>query len=180
MSPDEARRTLEQAELICDARTVAAAIGELAVAITAVLGNSNPLVLVVMRGGVYIAGQILPLLRFPLDLDYVELTRYGISTSGGAVCWKVRPPDAVAGRAVLVLDDILDAGETLAALRDCLVRAGALSVRCAVLADKQIGAPKPIIPDFVGLRLPDRFVFGCGMDVSGAWRNLPAIYAVKA
>jgi hypoxanthine phosphoribosyltransferase len=48
-----------------------------------------------------------------------------------------------------------------------------------VLTDKEIGRRKPIAPDFIGLKLPNRYVFGCGMDVSGAWRNLPAIYAVK-
>jgi len=58
-----------------------------------------------------------------------------------------------------------------------LARCGAFY--SAVLTDKDIGRDKPIVPDFVGLKLPDRYVFGCGMDVSGAWRNLPEIYAVK-
>jgi hypoxanthine phosphoribosyltransferase len=80
---------------------------------------------------------------------------------------------------VLVLDDILDGGETLAAIRDRVTRMGPAAFFSAVLTDKDIGRAKPIVPDFIGLKLPNRYVFGCGMDVSGAWRNLPAIYAVK-
>jgi len=85
----------------------------------------------------------------------------------------------VRDRSVLVLDDILDGGETLAAIRDRVKSLGAAAFYSAVLTDKNIGRDKPIVPDFVGLKLPNRYVFGCGMDVSGAWRNLPEIYAVK-
>jgi hypoxanthine phosphoribosyltransferase len=93
--------------------------------------------------------------------------------------WKVEPGENVKGRTVLVLDDILDGGETLAAIRDRVKEMGAAAFFSAVLTDKEIGRRKPIAPDFIGLKLPNRYVFGCGMDVSGAWRNLPAIYAVK-
>ncbi len=80
---------------------------------------------------------------------------------------------------MLVLDDILDEGKTLAAVREKLLAAGAREVYCAVLADKDIGRAKPVSADFVGVRLPNRYVFGFGMDVGGVWRNLPAIYALK-
>jgi hypoxanthine phosphoribosyltransferase len=85
----------------------------------------------------------------------------------------------VAGRVVLVLDDILDEGHTLAAIRDKVLELGASSFHCAVFSDKVTGRPKPIQADFIGIRLPNRYVFGFGMDVRGAWRNLPAIYALK-
>ena len=85
----------------------------------------------------------------------------------------------VKGRTVLVVDDILDAGTTLAAVRESLLRLGAAEVLLAVFADKANGLQKPISADFVGLTVPDRFVFGYGMDVRGAWRNLPAIHALK-
>jgi hypoxanthine phosphoribosyltransferase len=85
----------------------------------------------------------------------------------------------VAGRHVLVLDDILDEGETLAAIRDKLLEMGAARVWSAVLTDKNNGLDKPIQADFVGLDVPNRYVFGCGMDAYGLWRNLPAIYALK-
>jgi hypoxanthine phosphoribosyltransferase len=80
---------------------------------------------------------------------------------------------------ILVLDDILDEGHTMAAIRDKLLAMGAAAFYCAVFADKAIGKEKPIGADFVGVTLPDRYVFGFGMDVQGAWRNLPAIYAIK-
>ena len=179
MTPEQARVVLAEADIVHDAATVRNAIATMAQDITRALGERNPLVVVVMHGGVYLAGQILPLLEFPLGLDYIHVTRYGQSTSGGELTWKALPTESVRGRAVLVLDDILDHGQTLAAVRERLLASGAESVHCAVLTEKETGRPKPLRPDFVGLKLPNRYVFGCGMDVSGAWRNLPAIYAMK-
>ncbi|HQT25689.1 MAG TPA: phosphoribosyltransferase family protein, partial [Burkholderiales bacterium] len=91
----------------------------------------------------------------------------------------VVPRENVRGRVVLVLDDILDEGETMAAIKGRVMKEGASAFYSAVFCDKAIGRPKPIEPDFVGISLPDRYVFGFGMDVHGAWRNLPAIYALK-
>ncbi len=179
MAPDEAWEILESSDLLCDEAEVRAAIARLASEITKSLRDRHPLVLAVMRGAVFFAGHLLPLLRFPLEFDYVHASRYGDATSGGKLVWKVEPPDNVKGRSVLVLDDILDGGETLAAICDRVRSLGAAAVCSAVLTDKDIGRRKPIVPDFIGLKLPNRYVFGCGMDVSGAWRNLPAIYAVK-
>ena len=87
--------------------------------------------------------------------------------------------EAVAGRVVLVVDDILDEGYTLAEIRTRILAAGARRCYCAVFADKDIGRSKPIAADFIGVKLPNRYVFGFGMDINGAWRNLPGIYAVK-
>jgi hypoxanthine phosphoribosyltransferase len=108
----------------------------------------------------------------------VHVTRYGHATVGGSLEWKVLPRANVGARTVLVLDDILDEGITLAAIREGLVARGAHAVYTAVLADKRIPRPKPIRADFVGFEVPDRYVFGFGMDVRGAWRNLPEIYAL--
>jgi len=143
------------------------------------LKDRYPLVLAVMGGSIFFAGNLLPLLRFPIEFDYIHASRYGKGTSGGAVVWTVEPRENVRGRSVLVLDDILDGGETLAAIRDRVLSLGAATFHSAVLTDKELGRGKPIVPDFVGLTLPNRYVFGCGMDVLGAWRNLPAIYALK-
>ena len=97
----------------------------------------------------------------------------------GRIEWKVFPLEAIAGRVVLVLDDILDEGYTMAAIRARILAAGARHFCCAVFADKDIGRPKPVAADFVAVTLPNRYVFGFGMDIRGAWRNLPGIYAVK-
>jgi hypoxanthine phosphoribosyltransferase len=170
---------LETADLVCPAATVSESVTRLAREITARLADSFPLVLCVMRGAVIFAGQLLPQLRFPLEVDYVEVTRYGIATRGGELSWRMAPGPAVTGRAILVLDDILDEGATLAAIRDKLVAMGASRVLTAVLSEKNTGRTKPVKADFTGVLLPDRYVFGCGMDVKGAWRNLPDIYALK-
>ena len=170
---------LETAELICPAAVVSESVARLAREVSAALADSFPLVLCVMRGSVIFAGQLLPQLRFPLQLDYVDLTRYGDATRGGAISWRAAPGTAVAGRVVLVLDDILDEGHTLAAIRDKLLADGASRVCTAVFSEKDIGRAKSFSADFVGVRLPNRYVFGFGMDVSGAWRNLPEIYALK-
>lgn len=175
----KAQRILDEAELICTVDEVTAAINHLGAAITTQLGESFPLVLTVMGGAVVFAGQLLARLNFPLECDYVHVSRYGNATRGTELKWVRETPLPLAGRKVLVLDDILDEGITLAAIKARLLAQGAAAVHTAVLADKQIGRSKPLSADFVGLTLPDRYVFGCGMDVEGLWRNLPAIYALK-
>ena len=170
---------LEDSDPIASADEVQAALRRVAGEITRELGSSYPLVLAVMGGAVVFAGQILPLLRFPLDFDYVHASRYGAGTSGAHVDWRVRPPEAARGRAVLVLDDILDAGHTMAAIRDGLLELGAKTFHCAVIVEKKLRVKKPIRADFVGLTIEDRFVFGYGMDARGYWRNLPEIRAMK-
>lgn len=179
MSPEAARQMFAEADLVCSSTEVQAAIARIAGEIAPVLADAYPLVLTVMGGGVVFAGQLLPQLIFPLECDYLHATRYGDVTVGTQLQWIVEPRTPVRGRTVLVLDDILDEGVTLAAIRSRLLEMGAARCLLAVLAIKETGRPKPVAADFVGLRLPDRFVFGCGMDAKGAWRNLPAIYAVK-
>ena len=179
MTPLEAQHLLDHADCVASAQTVQVAIDRVAGEISAALGDAFPLVLAVMGGAVVFAGQLLPRLGFPLEFDYLHLTRYRGKTEGGEIEWRVLPGQNVVGRDVLVLDDILDAGETLAAIRDKLLAMGAARVWSAVLTDKDNGLAKPLRADFVGLEVPDRYVFGCGMDVYGLWRNLPAIYALN-
>jgi len=179
LTSEEAWRILETAEEVCSAECVRTEVARMAAEISAKLETRRPLVLAVMRGSVIFAGQLLPQLRFPLQFDYLDVTRYGSSTVGGEISWKVSPGTAVAGRAVLVVDDILDEGHTLAAVRLKLLEAGATEVHIAVFSQKETGREKPVQADFVGITLPNRYVFGFGMDVHGVWRNLPAVYALK-
>jgi hypoxanthine phosphoribosyltransferase len=171
LTADQAWKMLDEAEIVCTAEEVDCAIRRVAAEITAEFRDKYPLVLSVMNGALFFCGQLLPLLRFPLHLDYVHATRQ--------VRWKVEPDESVRARAVLVVDDILDEGDTLAAIKARVLERGAASCKVAVLTDKEKPRPKPIKPDFVGLRIPDRFVFGCGLDAYGSWRNLPAIYALR-
>lgn len=176
----DAWKILESAEEICSAATVAEAVRRVGAEITTRLHERRPLVLSVMGGAVVFTGHLLPQLHFPLDFDYIHVSRYGRDTRGGEISWQVGPKETIAGRVVLVLDDILDEGETLSAVRSRILEGGATAFYSAVLADKDLGRPKPITADFVGVRVPNRYVFGFGMDVRGQWRNLPAIYALAA
>lgn len=179
MDQGKARQLLADAEIVHDADAVQAALEVVAGKIRTQLADKNPLVLCVMTGGVVFCGQLLPKLDFPLDFDYLHATRYGPETQGGKISWRMAPWTPVKGRTVLVVDDILDEGVTLAAVKESLIRLGAAEVLLAVFADKLNAKQKPIHADFIGLTVPDRFVFGYGMDVDNAWRNLPAIYAMK-
>jgi len=179
MEVQQAREILAGAELVHSPETVQAALQRVAGEIAAALADKNPLVLCVMTGGVIFVGQLLPKLDFPLEFDYLHVTRYGQDIEGGKLSWRSAPWTPVKGRTVLVIDDILDEGVTLAAVCESLKRLGAAEVMMAVFADKENGKNKPVKADFVALPVPDRYVFGFGMDVHGAWRHLPAIYALR-
>lgn len=179
LSAGEAQRIFDEADLVVTEEEAAAAVRRVADEINASLAGAHPLVLSVMGGAVIFTGQLLPLLPFPLDFDYLHVTRYGDTTTGGELSWIVAPRANIAGRTVLVVDDILDEGITLAAVKRRLLEQGAKDCRIAVFADKDLGREKPVKADFTGVHLPNRYVFGFGMDVKGAWRNLPAVYAVK-
>lgn len=184
MNPAPDRATvaawLADADCLATGPVITAAIEALATRITSDLGSDFPVVLCVARGGIVFAGHLLPRLAFPLDFDYVHVTRYGAATQGGELAWRVLPSVQLAGRHVLLVDDILDVGATLLALADWCLGAGALSVRTAVLVDKQHGrkAREGLVADYAALSLPDRFLFGFGMDLHGYWRNAPGIFAL--
>ena len=167
------------ADLLYGASEIELTLDRLASQISDAMENTFPIALCVMGGAVVFTGKLLPRLEFPLEFDYLHASRYRDGTQGGEIEWSVLPRKNLQGRSILLLDDILDQGHTLAAAKIRLLELGAAEVKIAVLADKDIGRPKPIAADFVGLTLPDRYVFGMGMDAYGLWRNLPAIYALK-
>ena len=175
----EAQRLLDEADILFTAEAVDAAVERMARNITAQLGDDFPVVLSVMGGAAVFTGRLLPLLAFPLEFGAIEVTRYNNDIQGRDISWRLAPRDNVRDRVVLVVDDILDEGITLAAIRKKLLEMGAREVLSAVFADKDIGRAKPVVADFVGVRVPNRYVFGFGMDAYGLWRNLPSIYALK-
>lgn len=181
MTIDEVNRILAEADLLATQDEVQRAIGRMAAEITERLHDRRPLVLCVMNGGLIIAGQILPKLGFPLEIDYVHATRYGDKTSGSGLIWRVMPNEDMRGRTVLLLDDILDEGVTLDALGRHCREQGASEVLLAVLVEKlHLRKVRPgMRADFSGLDVGDRFLFGYGLDYKGYWRNAPGIYAVK-
>lgn len=148
--------------------------------ITGAIGASNPLLVCVMTGGVVPFGKLLPRLSFPLQIDYVHATRYGRQLVGGQLQWLVGPREEPKARTVLLVDDILDEGATLAGIEQRYRAEGAREVYKAVLVVKDRRRTHDVKVDFAGLDVPDRYVFGYGMDYKGYLRNAPGIYAERA
>jgi hypoxanthine phosphoribosyltransferase len=174
---------LENATQIVSPEQVQAAVHNVAGVLNQRFGDPEqgvfPLVLGVMGGAVVFTGNLLPQLSFPLEFDYIHVSRYGDDDRGGEVVWKVIPRQNVAGRTIIVLDDILDEGETLAQVKQRLFDMGAAEVLVVVFADKELRKTKPVQADIVGLTIPNEFVVGFGMDVYGYWRNLPGLWAIR-
>lgn len=178
ITPEEAAAVLRASECLHDEAAVEAALERMAQAISARFHHRMPIMLTVMVGGQIPAGRLLNKLHFPLEMDYCHATRYRGATSGGDLIWLARPQLDLTDRVVIVIDDILDEGHTLAQIVEDVRFQGAKEVYTAVLANKiHDRRYKDMKADFVGLNVDDRYVFGVGMDYKGYWRNLPAIYA---
>lgn len=181
VTPEEAARVYAEADCLVTGAGIDQALDRMAKAITEDLADANPLVICIMTGGLVAAGQLLTRLDFPLHLDYLHATRYRGATSGGAeVHWLVEPHLSIEGRNVLLVDDILDEGHTLAAIQAYCRGHGAASVRTAVLVDKLHDRKYPgASADYIGVEVEDRYLFGSGMDYKEYLRNAAGIWAVK-
>jgi hypoxanthine phosphoribosyltransferase len=170
---------LTRAERLHDHATLEAAIARMGTAITDTLRGERAVFLTVMNGGMFFAAPLALAIGCDLEFDYVHATRYGDATVGREIQWRRRPQVGLAGRTVILADDILDEGYTLAALRDYCAAEGAKRVLIAVLCEKRHDRRVPgLQADFVGVEVPDRYVFGYGLDYFGQGRNLPAIHAL--
>jgi hypoxanthine phosphoribosyltransferase len=176
---DEAIAVKARARELASPSEIAAVLDRLATEISAVFSERCPVLLAVMRGGMFTATELARRLDWPFEIDYVHLSRYGSALEGGAVEWIVRPSAALRSRDVLIVDDILDRGQTLGELNVAIEQLEPASVASAVLVEKRLDPPidRPEA-DFVGLQVEDVYLFGCGMDYRGFWRGLPALYAV--
>ncbi len=174
---------LANAEVVHDHAAIQGAIARMAVRIHNDYAGSVPVYLTVMHGGLPFAGALsleLGARGLDLEFDYLHATRYRGATSGGELVWKHRPVTPLRGRRVLLVDDIVDEGHTLSAVREWCRGEGASEVRIAALAVKAHDRCVPgLCADYSGLEVPDRYVFGYGMDYHEQGRNLPSIYALK-
>lgn len=169
-----------EADCLYDKQAVDAALDKMSVQIRERLAGRNPIVLPVMNGALMVTSELLLRMDFVVEVNYLHATRYRGETSGGELHWYREPSVSLKDRVVLVVDDLLDEGTTLAAIQAFCREQGAEEVFTAVLVDKQhdrkaAGARA----DFVGLETPDRYLFGYGMDYQEYLRNAPGIYAVK-
>ena len=171
--PASARRLYDRA-------AIDALIDRQAALMNAHYAGQRVLVLAVMTGALVYAGQLLPKLDFELELDYVHATRYDGARAGGELHWLVQPRQSVAGRTVLLLDDILDEGITLKAIDSWLKDQAAAAVTISVLVHKDKSMPQPCVPDYPALAVPDEYVYGFGLDADGFWRNADGIFVADA
>jgi hypoxanthine phosphoribosyltransferase len=170
---------LPRAERIHDRTALEAAIARMGADIGRTLDGERAVFLTVMNGGLFFAAPLALAIGCDLEFDYVHATRYGDTTVGREVRWLHRPQAKLAGRTVILVDDILDEGYTIEALRDHCLAEGARRVLVAVLCEKRHDRRVPgLAADFVGVEVPDRYAFGYGLDYYGQGRNLPAIYAL--
>jgi hypoxanthine phosphoribosyltransferase len=177
MRPED---VLRNATLLFSASEVDAALERMAARITADLSQRHPVVLAVMNGGAFTAVSLCRHFRFAYEFDYVHATRYGQSLEGGSLEWRVRPRSSLAGRTVLLVDDVLDKGNTLLALHEALKEIGVSELFTAVLVSKRLPADtvRPVV-DYMAIETDDVYLFGCGMDYAGYWRGLPELYATS-
>ncbi len=174
---------LAHARVVFDRDQLEAAIARIADELRVAYAEGEvPLYLTVMNGGLPFAGQLAFALGdrgLDLQFDYLHATRYQGRTSGSGLAWLHRPATPMRGRKVLLVDDILDEGHTLLAVRRWCEDQGAAEVRIAVLAEKvHDRCVDGICADHVGVQVPDAYVFGYGMDYHEQGRNLSAIYAL--
>lgn len=169
----------EGAECVAARDEVEAAYRRIALALDSRFADRDPLLIAVLEGGRIPAREISRRLRIAHGTDALRVGRYGRSATGGQLTWHARPESPLAGRTVVIVDDILDEGVTLAAVMRHCVDAGAREVTSCVLAEKsRTNRRSGLTPDFMGLTVPDRYLVGCGMDYQGRWRELPALYAL--
>ena len=171
---------LADAELLFDRDALEGVIADMGRRIDAALDGERAVFLTVMNGALMFAGHLALAIRTDLEFDYVHATRYRGATSGSELHWLREPAADLRGRTVLLVDDILDEGHTLKAVRDDCLRRGARRVFIVSLCTKDHDRlVEGVAADFNGVELPDRYVFGFGMDYYEQGRNLPGIYALK-
>lgn len=181
MNLTEITRIQAEADLIYSSTEVEIAIAKMAEKISIVLKDKNPIVICLMVGGIILTGKLLPLLGFPLQVEYLHATRYQGEISGNTLHWIKKSTFPLQGRHVLIIDDILDEGTTLASVVWACEKHQAKTIQTAVLVDKQLNRERDFKKaDFTGLLVPNRYIFGYGMDYKEYLRNAPGIYAVKA
>jgi len=177
----KAWEVFENADQLYSSCEIADAIDRMAASVTKDLADKNPLVICVMNGGLILTSELTQRLEFPLQMDFLQASRYRGDVNGtNVVEWLVRPAHELGERHVLIVDDILDEGLTLVEIQAFCRKHGAASVQTAVLLKKRHDRCHPHArADYIGLDVEDRYVFGFGMDYKHYLRNLPAIYAVR-
>lgn len=156
--------------------TIQTRIDELGKEISHAYEGKRPVVLGLLRGCVSFLSCLMRRLEFPFDLEFCQTSTYAHGTvPGNAPQFQFFGTPELAGRDILVVDDIVDTGATLTVLLALLKERGAASIRLCTLLDKPVRRKDPLSVDWSGFEIPDRFVVGFGMDHEGDFRGLPWI-----
>ena len=163
-----------------DAQTIRRRVDELADEITRAYAGQELTAIIIMNGGFFFAADLLRHVNLPVRVDSLPAGSYLHHASTGQLTMRGSLKLEVKGRHILLIDDILDTGFTLAKLQKKLLADGALSCRTCVLFDKAIPPEqKKAKPDWFGFRAPPQYLVGCGMDSDELYRNLPDICILR-
>ena len=180
LTHQEITRVLDHADVLITETEVNKAIDRVAKEIASTLNNEVPIILCVMKGGLMFTSALLQRITSPLILDYVHVDRYRNKIQGSSIHWHKEPDASLVDQTVIIVDDILDEGYTLQELVAYCQAKGAKTVLSAVLLKKKLRrTPTNVVPDFIGLEVTDRYVFGWGMDYKSYLRNQTSIYAIS-
>ncbi len=171
----------KEIEILFNVEEIAKSNLEIATGIAA-KKHKNPLVIAVLKGSFIFASDLIRALHevaVEPEVDFLSLSSYGAGTTAGKVRILRDIETDVSGRPVILIDDILESGNTLKFARDLMLERGASTVEIAVLLDKHSKRKADISADYVGFDCPDYFVVGYGMDVGHAFRELPYVGVVK-
>lgn len=176
--------SLTQARQLYNLQEIDAALEQVASQLNARFADLPPgesvILFSVLQGGLVTTGHLLPKCNFLIELDYVHATRYRNQTLGSELEWLRHPVNSLKDKTVILVDDIFDEGITLAAIRQYCNEQRAKEVVSVVLLDKQHKRKAADFePDYVALRIPDKYVFGFGLDYRGHYRNAPGIYTLE-
>ncbi len=154
-------------------------IEALAIEINQDFAQKKVVFLTIMNGGMIFASALATRLNLDMEMDYLQLSRYGKNQSGGQLVWKYQPEVNMHDTHVILCDDIYDEGHTLAAAHAWCLEKGALSASSVVLVHKNHDRTyAQYKPDYVAMNIPDHFIFGYGMDYEEKLRQLPEIYYI--
>jgi hypoxanthine phosphoribosyltransferase len=168
------------AEVLVDEPSLRARVGQLAGEIAADHEGTDLLLIATLKGAIVFTADLMRSLRRPVALECVCVASYGTSDRpSGSLEVRLGPSLDLAGRHVVVVEDIVDTGRTLVALTAYLRSLGPATLRTCCLLDKPSRREVPFVPDYVGFEIPDRFVVGYGLDFAEGHRNLPVVAALK-
>ena len=168
------------AEVLIDERTIAAKVRELGKAIADDYRGKDVVLVSILKGALPFLADLMRQMPIPLALDFLEVSSYGEATESSGVVRILKDlAKPIEGRDVVVVEDILDTGQTLAYVIEHLRSKQPASVRLCTLLDKPARRIVPIRIDYRGFEIPDKFVVGYGLDYAERYRNLPFIGVLK-